>query len=962
VGWRGFFIGWLCLILFSTAAASPPDRDEPEEMLLELRVQNQLVFDFDGMLYRGELYLPLTALLSALRIEYDTGNRGSRVDLRHPNGNNDTRIDFSRSALRTPQGTETLSDTDWFEDNGEFYLHEQAVATLLNATVRFNYQRLEVSLSSRQNFPVVEDFRRQQQHEALTRSEPELIPDGEIAPRRYLARGGRLNWSANTSYSAYRQHYGYRLSYGGQVFGGEANLSFRGSDTTPVNPESIRGDWRFPIYNTSLIRQVTIGDLHSENIYGNGHLRYQGIEITNRPNASRRLFGTFSRDVELQPGENVEFYHRREMTGFGRGIDDSEYQFAAPIRYGSNRYSIRHFSPEGRTSEEEYYVLIPRSMVPSGSVEYNLTAGRLPIYDQDFARGDIRAGIGSYLTFGGGAEAVPQQDGSMEYVPYVQPVVRLGRRMIAEGTHTFGYASSGSLRYLFTNARSITFRMQKFHGSSVFNRTSRRFEASMNTSFPIEMPGLRLTTSLSVRNTHYRYNQDLFLYGSVRAHLPGGLTLQGRPQLVFRNLTPEGGDLIRSDVRYMLSRRFFRRTLIRPTLDYSHLRGEVTRYGVDIRSRLFGRSDLNISVQHEQRTGQTRMLFGFRFDLPFARHQSRVQTTAGGSAAYSQTTSGLLAWDRYGEVYTDNRTLRNKTILHVEPYLAGGTDEDRQALKKHADQLTMTVHDDLGRSRTYRDHVAHDLDPYREYTVEVNAGDFDNPLLRLQADTYTITLMPNVINRIRVPVTAVGEVAGAVVSDDKELALNNLPVVIKNYSSTFSETLPTYGNGYFYYVGLEPGEYYATIKGDELSARELHLQESLPFTVTSSAEGDIVDGLELKVEPIVTEQPEPAPEPEERPEPLPEVISTVYSLQAGAFRMRGNAVEQKVYLQGQLSEHVEIIYDPSERLYKIHVGIYSSYDEAIQAVRELNQRFSDLFRDAFIIRRNVEQIETSHRE
>jgi hypothetical protein len=90
----------------------------------------------------------------------------------------------------------------------------------------------------------------------------------------------------------------------------------------------------------------------------------------------------------------------------------------------------------------------------------------------------------------------------------------------------------------------------------------------------------------------------------------------------------------------------------------------------------------------------------------------------------------------------------------------------------------------------------------------------------------------------------VGEVSGTVTLN--ESGLGRIIVNIYNISNALVSRVITESDGYFSYIGLVPGKYKAQV--DQAQLLKLHMTSSpfsTTFTIKSSKEGDVVEGLKF---------------------------------------------------------------------------------------------------------------------
>jgi hypothetical protein len=261
-----------------------------------------------------------------------------------------------------------------------------------------------------------------------------------------------------------------------------------------------------------------------------------------------------------------------------------------------------------------------------------------------------------------------------------------------------------------------------------------------------------------------------------------------------------------------------------------------------------------LSVHHEPQINQYRVQFSFRYTFPFGRYQSYARSTSSGNPSLNQTVSGSLVIDtRRRDLYAYNTNQTQKASLRLEPYILIGND-GIETLNEIAYQFKTTFYVDGREQSAHREgDIITNLIPYHIYHVHIEADNLDNPLWQLEIAHFQIQVIPHVMNRLPIPIIAVGEVSGRVQSTGNELGISydNLSVEIKELGGTRSKTVRTYANGQFYYVGLLPGNYSIKLDPDELYIRNLtSLQKEVFFTIKPTLNGDIVDKVLLNVERI----------------------------------------------------------------------------------------------------------------
>jgi hypothetical protein len=113
---------------------------------------------------------------------------------------------------------------------------------------------------------------------------------------------------------------------------------------------------------------------------------------------------------------------------------------------------------------------------------------------------------------------------------------------------------------------------------------------------------------------------------------------------------------------------------------------------------------------------------------------------------------------------------------------------------------------------------------------------------------------------IEVPVSVVGEASGSVsIQSDKGIkGEGRLIVCIYDMAARLVAKTITEHDGYFSYLGLPPGIYTASVDSNQLKKLNMTSAPSKPFQINGGKEGDVADGLDLVLIPVLKEARAPA--------------------------------------------------------------------------------------------------------
>jgi hypothetical protein len=138
------------------------------------------------------------------------------------------------------------------------------------------------------------------------------------------------------------------------------------------------------------------------------------------------------------------------------------------------------------------------------------------------------------------------------------------------------------------------------------------------------------------------------------------------------------------------------------------------------------------------------------------------------------------------------------------------------------------------------------LEPFIAYTLELDDKDFENLAWRIREKIYKVVVDPNQFKTIYVPVLPVGE-ANGYVNLEAENQSDGIGRILIDFYNTSGEKIAesmSESDGYFDYLGLEPGDYIAridSVQSDRLDY--LTTPSEVPFSINATEDGDIVTGI-----------------------------------------------------------------------------------------------------------------------
>ena len=144
------------------------------------------------------------------------------------------------------------------------------------------------------------------------------------------------------------------------------------------------------------------------------------------------------------------------------------------------------------------------------------------------------------------------------------------------------------------------------------------------------------------------------------------------------------------------------------------------------------------------------------------------------------------------------------------------------------------------------------MEAYNNYYLELDNNNFENIAWSIKNKVIKVTIDPNQLKRIEIPVSVMGEVSGTVSLHNEKgfKGESRIIVNIYNFQSKLVTRLLTESDGYFSYIGLKPGNYTASI--DTIQLHKLNMKcinNDVDFTIHPKVEGDVVDTIRFVLNP-----------------------------------------------------------------------------------------------------------------
>jgi hypothetical protein len=220
----------------------------------------------------------------------------------------------------------------------------------------------------------------------------------------------------------------------------------------------------------------------------------------------------------------------------------------------------------------------------------------------------------------------------------------------------------------------------------------------------------------------------------------------------------------------------------------------------------------------------------------------------------NQMQRGSIRWDRAaGKIRFDRRNGIGYGSAVVRPFLDlnndGVPNEGEEFLPGLKAKLVGTGGRPVPRGDLY---YYENLRPYDSYTISIDPTSLDNPMLKPAFENYRVSVNPNVVTSVDVPVVMAADLSGVVERETPggNIGVGGMRLKLLNVGKDVAIDIVSFSSGQFYYLGLIPGHYRAYLDPEQLD-RYGYIAEppSLEFDVLPSESGSSVENINFVLKP-----------------------------------------------------------------------------------------------------------------
>ncbi len=860
---RGFFLFVIFLSFFiipSKSSAEIIDPIDPEmplaidEVSVLLYVKDLGTYEISAAIQGQDIYLPVVDVFNFLKIRAIPGNGFDMVSGFFINSQNTYQIDRANNLIIYQGKTYSLRPSDFIVSETNLYLKSKYFDQIFGLKCNFNFRTLTVSLKSEIELPAIREMRLEQMHANLDRLRGVMKADTTITRKYPLFHFGMADWSINATQTENGlSNTRLQLGLGAILAGGELNTSLLYNTHQPFTEKQQYYLWRYANNDNQALKQLMLGKIAANSISSIFN-PVVGIQFTNAPTVNKKSFGTYTLSNYTQPNWTVELYVNNTLIDYVKADASGFFTFNVPLIYGSTNVTLRYFGPWGEEQTSKQSFSIPFTFLPPKELQYKVSSGIIEDNKNSlFGQARLNYGLTKTITVGGGLEYNSSIITGKNIV-FLNTSIRLPANALFNGEYIYGVRYKGLLNYRLPSnfqmelyyskynpgqqAISVNYSEERrvmiskpFHIQAISALS--RFTLSQNF---IQLPGVELPPT--------KYTIPEFLLSGATHGVSLSLTTLA---YIINNLNTS----FYSDVA--LSTTLPAGILFTPQIRFDYLLNKTSIVKCVLEKHFIKYGTIVATYQHNIITQYTFYQIGFRYNFSFARVGFNA-TQSNGINSLTEYASGSLVYQP--EInYLDKNVNTNvgRGGLMFLPFLDINNNgiKDKNEPKVSGLNVMMSGGGSQKISKEDTTIVILGLEPFTNYFVELDGNNFENIAWRIKKPKMYIAIESNKLKLIEIPISIVGEASGTVYIKRKyeNTGLGRISVCFYNNDSVLVNKTLTESDGYFSFLGLLPGSYYAKIDSAQLNQLQMTSSPAdLPFTIKSGIDGDVVDGLKFIVQ------------------------------------------------------------------------------------------------------------------
>lgn len=827
ISWNGFIVqGQVC-----------------DEVPISVQMKFVGEMEMAALICEKEVFLSINELFNFLKIKSYSQDHFNTLEGYILNQDDLYKIDIEQGTITYKNQVHEISESNIQGYSDGIYLKIKLIHEIFGLKSNFNFRSLSVILESEEELPYIKEAMRNKLRTNIRFNHLNPIADTTLFREKTLFDFGTTTWNIySTQRSDGVNFERVSLGLGGMLLGGELSGRLNFLTNQPLDSRNQFYRWRMVNNDNKLLRQLTVGKISvdSRSSIFNPVI---GVQVTNTPTYRKRSFGTYIHSDYTKPGWTVELYINNVLLDFTKADSSGLFSFEIPLIYGNTSIDIRYYGPYGEEEFSKKEINIPYNFQEKGNFEYDVSLGAVEDANALFGQSKFSYGLTQNLTLGGGMEYLSSLE-KHQILPFVNGSFSIKNQIIVSSEFIPKVGYNTSVNYRNRNNYILDFYYARYHKDQtavLYNYTEER---SLILSSPVNFGSFKGTSRLSYRQTLLGANNYSNIEWLLNSNLKGiNANLYSRAQ--FSKFTDP----------YIFSCLSFSiglpgRIVLTPQLEYNYVDNKVTSIRSEFSKQIFKNTYLRSTIEHNLKYNQLNLNFGINVGLGFTR-LGLTSNISNQYNSFSQILSGGVDYSSKAEfVSLDERISLGQANIKFMAFLDVNGNDKRDSEEPVINGLD--VHSSQGGRKQNLESggiVFQGLEPYVPHYFSFNSDQIQNIAWTLDYKSLTVTLNPNQIKLVEIPVNVQGEISGYIESGQDPVG--GLRLFIENKEGKILGSVVTETDGFFNYFGLPSGTY--GIQMDSIQLRKLGFKEQskVCFEIQNGKEGDYLDNLLINITPQI---------------------------------------------------------------------------------------------------------------
>ena len=817
-----------------------------DEVPVEILVKGYLNFEANVIITdKNSVYINVEELFRKLGIYCVSENNGNQLKGFIENEKTPYVIDFDLKQIN--KGDKSVKSVNGIiKEMGAIYVETTVINEVFGLNMVFNFRSLSIKLDSEFELPLVKQARLEKMRQNISKlqSKSDVVIDTIIGRKYHLFKGGTMDWAVNSFQAqAEKINNSFSIGLGSELLYGDATIRFNYFEQTKFDSRQLYYNWRWIDNDNKFVKQVQLGRIGVQSI---ALIRgpVVGASFTNSPNTVRKATGTYTINDYTDPNWTVELYINDALVDYTQADASGLYVFKVPIVYGYTKLKLRFYGPLGEERIEEKTMNTPYTFMPTNILEYKVSGG---IVDDGngttMGRGEFNYGLNRRITIGGGLEYLSNIVNN-PLIPFANLSIQPFSKMVVNMKYAYDVSFTGLVNYYLGQRTFLELDYSKYVDGQKAVLNNANEERKLSLTLPYKLAIISGNAKLSFN----QYVYDVFNFNQFDAVLSARYKNYSSNISLASNWIDTQSPFMTSTI--VVSRKLANGLIFRPSLQYNITDNKMMRTRAEVEKRVLKMS-YSASYERNFQFATDNVFLNFKYDLSFAR--TAIATTYNNKQiSVSETAQGSIAFGAgNGVVKTGNNSALGKGGILFYPFI----DLNRNGKwdKGEKKVLLSKIRVSGGKAVTSeKDSIVRvsDLNAFINYDIEFSESELDNISWRFKNKTFQVLIDPNQYKKIEVPILVMGEVNGKVFlkSDNVINGQDRITVQIFDAKGQKVAETQTESDGYYSYLGLNPGKF--SIRIDDEQLKKLGYQ-SMPKThvvqIKIEEDGTVLQGLDFEI-------------------------------------------------------------------------------------------------------------------